>query len=71
MKGHSYYFDSQKEKFSNVIEYWLNASSEVKKIVNLPRKAQICMVISAGKRDEKGVYGKRIRFDNSIFIKVV
>ena len=35
MKGHSYYFESQKEKFTNVIEYWLNASSEVKKLVNL------------------------------------
>ena len=35
MKGHSYYFESQKEKFTNVIEYWLKASSEVKKLVNL------------------------------------
>ena len=35
MKGHSYYFESQKEKFTNVIDYWLNASSEVKKLVNL------------------------------------
>lgn len=46
-------------------------SKRVKKILNLPRKAQICMVIGAGKRDKKGIYGKQIRFDSSMFIKVV
>ena len=46
-------------------------SSRVKKILKLPKKAQICMAISAGKRDNKGVYGKQLRFDNKIFIKEV
>ena len=34
-------------------------------MLNLPRKAQICMVIGAGKRDKKGVYGKQIRLGNA------
>ena len=34
MKGHSYYFDSEKEKFTDGIEYWSNIISEVKKLVN-------------------------------------
>ena len=42
---------------------------ELKKILKLPNKAQICMAISAGKRENKGVYGKQLRFDNKIFIK--
>ena len=46
-------------------------SYRLKKILNLPKKAQICMVIGAGKRDPKGVYGKQFRFDNSLFIKEV
>jgi hypothetical protein len=29
------------------------------------------MAISAGKRDNKGVYGKQLRFDKKIFIKEV
>ena len=29
------------------------------------------MAISAGKRENKGVYGKQLRFDNKIFIKEV
>ena len=33
MKGHSYYFDSEKENFTDVIEYWSNVISEVKKLV--------------------------------------
>jgi len=46
-------------------------STRVKKILKLPKKAQICMAISAGKRDSKGVYGKQLRFDKKIFIKEV
>ena len=47
-------------------------SYKVKKILNLPRKAQISMVIGAGKRDkEKGVIGDQIRFDKNLFIKIV
>jgi nitroreductase len=46
-------------------------STRVKKILKLPKKAQICMAISAGKRDNKGVYGKQLRFDKKIFIKEV
>ena len=47
-------------------------SLKVKKILNLPRRAQISMVIGAGKRDrKKGVIGHQIRFDNNLFIKIV
>jgi nitroreductase len=43
----------------------------IKKLLNLPARAGICMVISAGKRAENGVYGKRIRFDESLFLHEV
>lgn len=43
----------------------------VKKLLNLPSAAKVCMVISAGKRAPNGVYGPRIRFDNSHFIHEV
>ena len=47
-------------------------SLKVKKILNLPSRAQISMVIGAGRRDkEKGVTGDQIRFDNNLFIKTV
>ncbi len=46
-------------------------SFRLKKILNLPKKAQICMVIGTGKRDPKGVYGKQFRFDSNLFIKEV
>ena len=46
-------------------------SSRLKKILKLPKKAQICMTIGAGKRDPSGVYGKQFRFDNDIFIKEI
>lgn len=36
-------------------------TSMVKRILNLPRGAEINMVISCGIRDEKGVYGPRFR----------
>ena len=43
----------------------------IKKLLNLPSEADICMVISAGKRAPNGVYGNRIRFDENQFIKVI
>jgi len=46
-------------------------SLRVKKLLNLPSQAKICMVISAGKRAPNGVYGKRIRFNKEEFIKIV
>lgn len=40
----------------------------IRKMLKLPRGAEVCMVISAGKRDSKGIYGPRIRFDRSLFV---
>jgi nitroreductase len=33
----------------------------VKKILNLPRKAEINMIIGCGIRDEKGIHGEQFR----------
>ncbi|MDG2369038.1 MAG: nitroreductase family protein [Flavobacteriales bacterium] len=46
-------------------------SKRIKKLLKLPRKAQISMVISAGKRAENGVYGQQLRFNSEHFIKIV
>ena len=46
-------------------------SLRIKKLLKLPKKAQICMVISAGKRAKNGVYGKRFRLEKERFIKIV
>lgn len=46
-------------------------SKMIKKILNLPKDAVVVMVISAGKRAKGGVYGPRIRFDESRFLKKV
>ena len=46
-------------------------STRMKKILELPKKAQICMAIGTGKREDKGVYGSQLRFDNELFIKEV
>lgn len=43
-------------------------SKRVKSILGLPKKAEICMIVSAGKRDVKGVYGPRVRFPREQFI---
>lgn len=43
-------------------------SSRAKKILGLPRSAAIVMVVAAGRRSSKGVYGPRIRFDRSLFV---
>ena len=42
-------------------------SVRVKRILGLPRRSEVCMVVSAGKRTEKGVYGPRFRFGRSTF----
>ena len=46
-------------------------SARIKRLLNLSSKDQICMVISVGKRASNGVYGKRMRFDKSNFVKIV
>ncbi len=46
-------------------------SYKIKKLLKLPKKAQICMVISVGKRAKNGVYGKRFRLNKDRFIKIV
>lgn len=43
----------------------------IKKLLELPRGAQVCMVISAGKRAPEGVYGPRVRFDQNLFVHEV
>ncbi len=44
----------------------------IKNMLGLTNPAEICMVISAGKRNaNKGVYGKQIRFAEEQFIKIV
>lgn len=43
-------------------------SKRVKNILKLPAGADICMIVSAGVRDPKGVYGPRIRFPKEQFI---
>ena len=42
-------------------------SKRVKRLLNLPRLAEICMVVSAGRRTAKGVYGDRFRFKRDTF----
>lgn len=46
-------------------------SKRIQKLLGLPKSAEICMVVSAGKRAPNGIYGKRIRFDKDLFIKKV
>ena len=46
-------------------------SKRIKKMLKLPSKAEVCMVISVGKRAEKGVYGKRYRIDTEKIIKII
>jgi len=43
----------------------------VRKLLELPYKAEICMAISVGKRAKNGIYGPRIRFDRDLFIKKI
>lgn len=46
-------------------------SWKVKSALNLPYQAEVCMIISAGKRAEGGIYGPRIRFPREQFVKTV
>ena len=46
-------------------------SKKIKTMLDLPKKAEISMVISAGKRADNGVYGKRFRLDSNDFIKII
>jgi len=41
----------------------------VKKILKLPRDAEVVMVISCGKRAENGVYAAQLRFPRELFLK--
>jgi nitroreductase len=43
--------------------------SRIRSILQLPSDAHVVMVISAGKRAANGIYGPRIRFEESLFIK--
>jgi len=43
----------------------------VKQLLGLPSGAEICMVISCGKRAPEGVYGPRVRFKQELFVKEV
>jgi nitroreductase len=43
----------------------------IRRAIKLPSGADPCMVISVGKRAENGIYGPRIRFDESLFIHEV
>ena len=40
----------------------------IRRLLELPRKAEVCMVISAGKRAEQGIYGPQLRLDRSLFV---
>lgn len=40
----------------------------IQKFLKLPRAAEVCMVISAGKRANNGIYGRQIRFDKAMFV---
>ena len=46
-------------------------SKRIKKMLNLSNKAEICMVVSVGKRAQNGVYGKRFRLSSEKNIKIV
>jgi nitroreductase len=44
---------------------------KVKKAMKLSRKAHIVMIVGAGKRDEGGIYGPRLRFPREQFVKTI
>ncbi len=46
-------------------------SLKIKKLLYLPKSAEISMVIGIGKRAENGVYGKRFRINSDRFIKII
>ena len=43
-------------------------ATRARKLLKLPRGAEVCMVISAGKRAGNGIYGPQIRLDKSLFL---
>jgi len=43
----------------------------VRKLLDLPYKAEVCMAISVGKRADNGIYGPRIRFERELFVKEI
>ena len=43
-------------------------STRVKKIIGVPRSAQIVMVVGAGKRAPNGIFGPQLRFDRKLFV---
>jgi nitroreductase len=43
----------------------------VRRLLELPYKAEVCMAISVGKRADTGIYGPRVRFDRDLFVKKV
>lgn len=46
-------------------------SRRLKKLLSLPRRSSVTMVIGAGKRGKNGVYGPRYRFSRSQFVKII
>ncbi len=46
-------------------------SHRLKKLLDLPRRSSVTMVIGAGKRASNGVYGPRYRFNRAQFVKVI
>jgi nitroreductase len=40
----------------------------IQKLLGLPRAAEVCMVVSAGKRATHGIYTKQLRLDESLFV---
>ena len=43
-------------------------SKKIRKMLGLPKRAEVCMVIGIGKRADNGVYGKRFRLKSDEFI---
>mgnify|MGYP001165557465 CR=1 FL=1 len=46
-------------------------SKRIKKLLKLSSKAEVCMVISVGKRAKNGIYGERFRLDSDKIIKII
>ncbi len=44
-------------------------SRRVRRLLGLPRGATVVMVVAAGRRSSKGVYGPRLRFDRALFVR--
>ncbi|MGZ3789782.1 MAG: nitroreductase family protein [Bacteriovorax sp.] len=46
-------------------------SHRVKKVIGLPGSAKIVMIVGAGKRADGGLYGPRVRFPRTQFLKTI